>query len=440
MKAADGVVAAVEKSVETVKEAAESVDPTARNSNIKIDPKDVIMIQGFNWESAKNKKGWYNVMAKLGEDVKDAGFTDVWLPPPSQSVAPQGYMPSQLYNLNACKYGNEEQLKSLIDSYHSLGVRCIADIVINHRCGDKQDENGIWNVFEGGTPDDRLDWGPWAITGGDHEYQGRGQPDTGEDYGAAPDIDHTNEKVQNELANWMKWLKHDIGYDGWRYDFSKGYGGKFVGIYNERTAPEFSVGELWSSLNYGDNGAEYDQDSHRQQLVDWVNATQGTSTAFDFTTKGILQEAVNGQLWRLIDANGKPPGMIGWWPEKAVTFIDNHDTGSTQGHWPFPGDKVMQGYAYILTHPGVPCVFYDHFFDWGLKEEIKSLIDVRKRNGINAAATIKIAVAEDDLYVATMNDKVILKLGTRQDLGELTPGEDFKVAAFGSDYCVWEKI
>ena len=46
--------------------------------------------QGFNWESAKNKKGWYNVMAKLGEDVKAAGFTDVWLPPPSQSVAPQG--------------------------------------------------------------------------------------------------------------------------------------------------------------------------------------------------------------------------------------------------------------------------------------------------------------------------------------------------------------
>ena len=45
MKAADGVVAAVEKSVETVKEAVESVDPTARNSNIKIDPKDVIMMQ-----------------------------------------------------------------------------------------------------------------------------------------------------------------------------------------------------------------------------------------------------------------------------------------------------------------------------------------------------------------------------------------------------------
>ena len=47
---------------------------------------------------------------------------------------------------------------------------------------------------------------------------------------------------------------------------------------------------------------------------------------------------------------------MGWWPAKAVTFIDNHDTGSTQAMWPFPSDKVMQGYEYILTHPGTPCI------------------------------------------------------------------------------------
>lgn len=26
---------------------------------------------------------------------------------------------------------------------------------------------------------------------------------------------------------------------------------------------------------------------------------------------------------------------------------------------------MLQGYAYILTHPGIPTVFYDHFYDWG---------------------------------------------------------------------------
>ena len=50
--------------------------------------------------------------------------------------------------------------------------------------------------------------------------------------------------------------------------------------------------------------------------------------AFDFPTKGILQEAVkNREYQRLEDKNGKAPGLLGWWPQKACTFIDNHDTG-----------------------------------------------------------------------------------------------------------------
>ena len=48
VKAADGVMAPVEKAVEPVKGAEES-DPNARNSNIKIDPKDVIMMQVSNF-------------------------------------------------------------------------------------------------------------------------------------------------------------------------------------------------------------------------------------------------------------------------------------------------------------------------------------------------------------------------------------------------------
>jgi alpha-amylase len=91
-------------------------------------------------------------------------------------------------------------------------------------------------------------------------------------------------------------------------------------------------------------------------LVNWVGTVGGTATSFDFTTKGVLQSAAEGQLWRLKDPHGKAPGMIGLRPEKAVTFVENHDTGSTQNLWPFPADKVMQGYAYILTHPGIPCI------------------------------------------------------------------------------------
>jgi len=45
------------------------------------------------------------------------------------------------------------------------------------------------------------------------------------------------------------------------------------------------------------------QDAHRQRTVNWCDSTGGTNAAFDFTTKGILQEALGRtELWRLVDA------------------------------------------------------------------------------------------------------------------------------------------
>ena len=43
----------------------------------------------------------------------------------------------------------------------------------------------------------------------------------------------------------------------------------------------------------------------------------------------------------LLRAPGKA-GVLGWWPSRAVTFLDNHDTGSTQAHWPFPAQYLHQ--------------------------------------------------------------------------------------------------
>ena len=46
------------------------------------------------------------------------------------------------------------------------------------------------------------------------------------------------------------------------------------------------------------------------------------------THAGILQEAMGkGEYWRLIDSQGRPPGLLGMWPSRAVSFIENHDTG-----------------------------------------------------------------------------------------------------------------
>src|SRR5205823_17392 len=103
-------------------------------------------------------------------------------------------------------------------------------------------------------------------------------------------------------------------------------------------------------------------------------------------TRALLRRALVERRFDLLKTiAGRPAGAIGLWPDMAVTFVENHDTEPVrQNGLAFPDEKVLQGYAYVLTHPGIPCVFWRHFFDRGDADEqtLRTLIAVRKRNGL----------------------------------------------------------
>ncbi|KAJ1386029.1 Glycosyl hydrolase, family 13, catalytic domain [Sesbania bispinosa] len=389
-----------------------------------------ILCQGFNWESHKSGR-WYMELKQKASELGSLGCTVVWLPPPTESVSPEGYMPKDLYNLNS-RYGNIDELKDLVKQFHEVGIKVLGDAVLNHRCAHYQNQNGIWNIFGG-----RLDWDDRAIVGDDPHFQGRGNKSSGDTFHAAPNIDHSQEFVRRDLEEWLCWLRKEIGYDGWRLDFVRGFWGGYVKDYLDASEPYFAVGEYWDSLSYTYGEMDYNQDAHRQRIVDWINATNGTAGAFDVTTKGVLHSALERyEYWRLSDQKGKPPGVVGWWPSRAVTFIENHDTGSTQRHWRFPSGKEMQGYAYILTHPGTPSVFFDHIFSH-YKNEIATLISLRKRNKIHCRSTVEISKAERDVYAAIIDEKIAMKIGP----GHFEPPSDsykWSLAVEGRDYKVWE--
>ena len=77
-------------------------------------------------------------------------------------------------------------------------------------------------------------------------------------------------------------------------------------------------------------------------------------------------------------------------------------------------------------------------FDWNLKQEILTLSAIRGRNGIHAGSKLRILAADADLYMAVIDEKVMVKIGTRYDVGNLVPS-DFHPAAHDKDYRVWEK-
>ncbi|KAM7252891.1 hypothetical protein ACFE04_025509 [Oxalis oulophora] len=341
-----------------------------------------------------------------------------------------GYLPQNLYCLDSA-YAPQHLLRALIHDIRAHNLRPMADLVINHRVGTTQGHGAIYNRYDG-IP---LPWDEHAVTSC---TGGLGNKSSGDNFQGVPNIDHTQPFVRNDITAWLRWLRDDVGFQDFRFDFAKGYAAKYVKGYIEGAKPMFSVGEYWDSCNYTDTVLDYNQDSHRQRIINWIDGTGKLATAFDFTTKGILQEAVKGEYWRLRDPQGKPPGVIGWWPSRAVTFIDNHDTGSTQAHWPFPSNHLLEGYAYILTHPGIPTVFYDHFYDLdsSIHEKIVELINIRKHQDIHSRSSIRIVEAQPNLYSAIIDDKLCMKIGD----GSWCPdAREWTLATSGDRYAVWKK-
>ncbi|MCI7546815.1 MAG: alpha-amylase family glycosyl hydrolase, partial [Treponema porcinum] len=312
-------------------------DKTVISSSISSEDNNV-MLQGFSWESCKSSP-WWNVITSNAEEIGN-DFEYVWFPPCSDSNSNQGYLPRKLYVFDA-KYGTKEQLKSAITAISP--AKAIADVVINHRCGTTG-----WGDFTEPSFGTEKGVNYKAICSDDEGFKNepaymgkvpasmRGAEDTGESYAAGRDLDHTNSDVQNGIIVFLGKLK-DLGFCGWRYDFVKGYAGKYVGMYNKETGPVFSVGEYWPTAGYSSSNPN----AWGNAIKSWVAETASDggqySCAFDFALKGAINtvfgnkttNAVNSHYNLLADESNL---MISN-PEAAVTFVDNHDTGSTQKHW-----------------------------------------------------------------------------------------------------------
>ncbi len=426
---------------------------------------DRVMLQGFYWESYRHgdpdprfvkfgPKRWYQIVKEQAATVRDGRFDLIWLPPPSYAGARSaGYNPKQYWKLDN-SYGDSALHRALLEELLGKGVEPVADVVINHRDGST-----TWADFK------FPDWGLDTITRFDEAFTDAASPvhgtpegQRGADeeraaeyrqggrsyaYGSFRDIDHTNRQVQRDVIKYLLQLK-SFGYRGWRYDMVHGYHAKRLAQYNRRTAPTFSVGE-------------YDWDKHGEQRG-WVyhSATKpeaagqdrlkAASCVFDFSTHFALKDNKgNYRNWYALD-NGL--GMVGDntdglpWKQRAVTFLENHDSGYRTDEDGNPekgherdlfsnGWEVEQGYAYVLTHPGIPTVYWKHYFDWGarLQSRIKALINARKAAGVHAGSVLSVQqnAKAKGVYAARVH-------GSKGDLYVRVGGTDADWEPAASDY------
>lgn len=391
-----------------------------------------VMLQGFSWDSYDYSQ--WTVLEKQADDMK--GFIDlVWLPQSGKCIETtqvMGYKPYYYFNQNS-SFGTEAELRSLIAKFKANGIGAIADVVVNHR-----NTNG-WYTFPAETykgvtyqmlPTDICkndDGGSTATQAKKDGVSLSNNSDEGTDFGGCRDIDHKSENVQKIIKAYLKFLKEDIGYTGFRYDMVKGFWGTHVADYNDATGVEFSVGEYWDG---------------NQSIINWINKTNKKSAAFDFQFRYNVRDAVGVKDNQIVSSPNwsklKSDTNLMHDPtyrQYAITFVENHDMQYRSKNEPLDPLKrdTLAANAYMLAMPGTPCVFQPHWRAY--KQEIKSMIEARKLAGITNMSnyTNKMALTTCFANETTGNKaKLIVVVGNNTKV--YTPGTDYAQILEGYHY------
>lgn len=392
-----------------------------------------VMLQGFSWDSYDYSQ--WTVLEKQADDMK--GFIDlVWLPQSGKCIETtqvMGYKPYYYFNQNS-SFGTEAELRSLIAKFKANGIGAIADVVVNHRNTDG------WFTFPAETyngvtykmlPTDICkndDGGATAKQATKDGVSLSNNNDEGQDWDGCRDLDHKSANVQKIIKAYLKFLKEDIGYTGFRYDMVKGFSGSHVADYNDATGVKFSVGEYWDG---------------NPSIINWINKTNKKSAAFDFQFRYNVRDAVNGA------ADGKVASFSDWsklnstnnlmhdanYRQYAVTFVENHDMQYRSASEPLdPLRKdTLAANAYMLAMPGTPCIFQPHWRAY--KQELKSMIEARKLAGITNMSNYTNKMAQTSCFAnETTGNKAKLIVVVGNNTKAYTPNADYAQILEGYHY------
>lgn len=389
---------------------------------------NAIMMQAFEWY-CPDDGNYFSWMATEIPELAELGITSIWLPPFCKATGSNdtGYGIYDLYDLGEfdqkgsirTKYGTKKELLQLIQICHDHGVQVYADLVLNHKAGadrselfkavpvdpvNRSQDIGEARDIEGWTGFDflgrkgrysRFKWNFNHFTGVDFdnktgetgvfrivgENKGWAFGVSGElgnyDYLMFADIDHAHPEVKKELFKWSDWLVRVTGVDGFRLDALKHIDDEFVlsfikHCYRTKGKDFYLFGEYWMN--------------DPRQTDHYLYETKYALDIFDVGLHFNLSRAsqVRGEYdLREIFNNS----VVKEHPQKAVTFVDNHDTqaGQKLASNVEPWFRRIAYGLILLRRDGYPCVFFGDYYGTGgeypipgQKEVLANLLHIRR--------------------------------------------------------------
>lgn len=362
------------------------------------------LLQYFEWYLPADAGLWKRAAADAAH-LQQAGFTGVWLPPAykgAQGINDVGYGVYDLYDLGEfdqkesipTKYGTKDEYLAAIRALQRAGLQVLADIVLNHRMGadaceqvdaesfdpgDRRRENGpeglisAWTKFTfpgrngqyssfqwNHTHFDGVDWDERAKRKGVFQLEGKGWENEVDDehgnydYLMGADLDMDNPEVLAELDRWGEWYLAQTDVDGFRLDAVKHIRFTFFTHWLEHLQQKsgkklWAVGEYWSP--------------DLSDLTHYLDSCGQTMCLFDVPLHFNLMRASssngNFDMRRIFDNT-----LVDARPERAVTFVDNHDTqpGQALQSWVQGWFKPLAYALILLRQGGTPCVFYGDYY------------------------------------------------------------------------------
>ena len=362
------------------------------------------MIQFFEWYLPADCSLW-NKTAMEAEYLSDLGINYIWLPPAYKGIggnAEVGYGVYDLYDLGEfdqkssvkTKYGSKEEYINCIKALKQYRIKVLADIVFNQKMGADESEKVIaiednpinrnqqisepheitawtkftfpgrnntysdfkwnWTHFHG------VDWDESQKKSSVFRFYGKHWDESVDkekgnfDYLMGCDVDLNNVDVVEELTNWGKWYLQTTNVDGFRIDAIKHIRASFfvdwlkdLSEFSQKNL--FTVGEYWSS--------------NVNSLKSYLEETNNAISLFDVPLHYNLFNAShsNGHFdMRTIFSNT----LVSVAPERAVTFVDNHDTepGQSLESWVSDWFKPHAYSLILLRKEGLPCIFYGDLY------------------------------------------------------------------------------
>lgn len=383
-----------------------------------------VMLQGFSWDSYDYSQ--WTVLEKQADDMK--GFIDlVWLPQSGKCIETtqvMGYKPYYYFNQNS-SFGTEAELRSLIAKFKAAGIGAIADVVVNHRNTDgwftfpAETYNGVTYKMQPTDICKNDDGGATAKQATKDGVSLSNNNDEGQDWDGCRDLDHKSANVQKIIKAYLKFLKEDMGYTGFRYDMVKGFSGTHVADYNDATGVKFSVGEYWDG---------------NPSIINWINKTNKKSAAFDFQFRYNVRDAVSAQNWSKLKSDYNLMHDATY-RQYAITFVENHDMQYRSKDEPLDPLKrdTLAANAYMLAMPGTPCIFQPHWRAY--KQELKSMIEARKLAGITNMSNYTNKMAQTSCFAnETTGNKAKLIVVVGNKTKAYTPSADYAQILEGYHY------